>query len=1294
VPGWAFPFAEQFLERRNAQVAFQQTMPECRAEGLDITVFDPAFVDSVTDIRVEVDCCIGQYYDIDEIQVVQSMPTTAQKLSEITDEGLFERLANGILRQDRPEYAPLHSTGVNVEGRTVRAPLDGICFVPGVDPPHMIAVHHATCQREALRKKWLNNPPVRESAAPLGDLFKTSKIVSEERKRRQSLRVTVVLTTNKELPEDLVRDVDAEAAKLDVGLDLWSVSRLADALDNTPSGQWLRHQYLGIEQEILSEELLATLSNKSLDIGQPPDAPEVWVRRDLESIISKALAASNACFVVGESGQGKSVACFKRLHDYIRHGGYGLILSDRAIASALTVENAIEFALHELHPQLTSRAADDALSFCSSDQPLLLVVEDISRSGQPALLADKLAKWASTQGPTKDSDGESIRARWRLLCPIWPQTLALLGDLMRKQVQDLAITCSGFLVPEGREAVQRRSKANGVQLSDLDAEGIAESLGHDPLLIALRKPEKASGPGGVIEEFIRDNIDRLAVKLGEYTSADYRTALRSVSRMMLFHRELHPSWSRLLGWVGDDPNISTPLRHLVHDRTIIRLAGCTNEILVFRHDRVRDALFSDLIADLIRADALENSLLAEPYFAEIIAAAILREDIPVSFVDRVRNDNPLVLFHALRLFGEPSRPIHDRVLKAIDLWLAEDNTHGSQNLNLRLEALAALSRTDSSKVVRIVREFKEKVWASWQALFRNGDVSGGILLCVNVPPGVTAIWRDQQIEHAKLRFGSRLTTSIERLLRQPHIARESRMGALRLAGYLPERQMAEAIEESWKLDTEKVLHLKDYLWAAAQCCGNDPERFLGPVCDAWAALSNERIDSGLSPREALASDTVKWAFQKAVPTFAIGYFIRRGNADDLWGPMTDMLSGIDHPDAVEFLARQLANIERQSKGVPSPFSIMTVQNWRHSQEDKGLVMSNESKQKLEKLWQDQVNDSYLRKQAFNLWSSAESGSDLEILHSFAAPDFLADLILFERLRRKDKEAISELIQKLNGEPIERAKWWPLARQVWCGQLRAALDSELAARRSAVAQGWSAGYATDYAVHELLMSCVAKEVEILLVDHWDHLRFSNLFVQVALYFATPRLLNLAAEAVDSCPTPECLFEHIMINYGIHRKGWSGITRREQIEALVPYFDLLDDHEIMILWEECNAHGWMNVRKELLDGRIRNTSLSQFIDENKFEAALDEFVQDGQSHWAGPHIDRCVNTGISPNHLIKSIGSWLATRKTYTALQFTAGALSQIGHRADLQILLPDIEPRVDAEALCIDTTFQVKRRTLS
>src|SRR5258708_1681172 len=190
------------------------------------------------------------------------MVYTGRKLSEMTDEAAFERLAMAILRQARPEYAALLHPGINSASKTVKGPVDGIGFVPGAKPPHMVAAHHTTCKRDDLRKKWLRDPAIVASrkrhrpTMPAGDLIKTAKIVADEKQRNPSLRATLVLTTNQEPPEDLVRETHSAGEAFGLEIDIWSVSRLADFLDSPP-GQWLRCEFLGIEQELLSQKLLA-----------------------------------------------------------------------------------------------------------------------------------------------------------------------------------------------------------------------------------------------------------------------------------------------------------------------------------------------------------------------------------------------------------------------------------------------------------------------------------------------------------------------------------------------------------------------------------------------------------------------------------------------------------------------------------------------------------------------------------------------------------------------------------------------------------------------------------------------------------------------------------------------------------------------------------------------------------------------------------------------------------------------------------------------------------------------------
>ncbi|MEP6147752.1 MAG: hypothetical protein ABJ201_10070, partial [Nisaea sp.] len=73
-----------------------------------------------------------------------------RKLAAMTDQGAFERLATAVLRLSGSQYRLLAHPGVNLDGKTVKSPVDGITFVTGSSPTHMIAVHHTTCRADDL----------------------------------------------------------------------------------------------------------------------------------------------------------------------------------------------------------------------------------------------------------------------------------------------------------------------------------------------------------------------------------------------------------------------------------------------------------------------------------------------------------------------------------------------------------------------------------------------------------------------------------------------------------------------------------------------------------------------------------------------------------------------------------------------------------------------------------------------------------------------------------------------------------------------------------------------------------------------------------------------------------------------------------------------------------------------------------------------------------------------------------------------------------------------------------------
>jgi len=1222
-----------------------------------------------------------------------SAQTTAQALAAITDEGLFERLATAILREAEPIYRSLAHPGVNVAGKTVKAPFDAISFVQGADPPHMIVVHHTITSGGDLGKKWLHDPSKvkprqgRREPAPPGDLIKTAELVAEERSRTPNLIVTIVLTTNQEPDATLVRTVEAAGRAYRVSIDLWSRSRLGHFLDSQPSGQWIRSSFLGIEQEQLSIELLQDLSKKSLQIYGLLDNPTAWIPRSLDNVLTTNLR-QDVTFLVAGSGLGKSVACYRRLAAHVEGGGFGIVLPHEIVASALTLEQAVTTALRRLHPLLAT-VGPSAMSFCSPERSLLLVVEDINRSGQAPLLAEKLAGWG--RGATKEDEG--VLSPWRLLCPLWPELLSSLGEQARKRIEPLVISAAGFTDSEGREAVLARARVNGREMSSLSAGAISRALGCDPLLIALHDHGTEPDPNRIIQGFVDRSLVRTAAQTKDHPAADYRVALRALAGGMLSRRHIELTWREVREWAELQGEALHLLGRLAHEGELIRLTGLSDDQrLSFRHDRVRDWILADAAAELERRGLLTESIVAEPYFAEIIGAVVLvREQEGSSIVQRVKTANPLALFHALRLFAQASAPREGVIVQAIDDWLSESATHARCNVHLRWEALTTLAETDSPRVPAIVSKFSDRTMTGGLARLRNGDVSGGIELCSVIEPGSRAPWRDIHIEHAKQRYGHELTAGLDKILRRPELGRRARVGALRLAGHIADRNLGPAIEACWIADDDRTKHLDEYLWAFGECCGDDPARYLGPVCDAWAALSDEPDKKGWpSPRDTVAAHELRWAFHSWPPTSAIDYFIERGSQESLKWPITYMLHGMDDPRAVLFVVRELAAIQRRGSG--SHFVLTAQDDWRRAQEDYGRPMSKASRELLLQLWRDEKNDKHLRTQALSLWGATQQSGDIEVLSTVKPSDELAESVLRQRLTRGDSSAAAALIERVAAD--EQGYWWQWGRYVWSPELTAALDEFLDKRGDRATHVWGESFGSDWATSEMIMRLPVDKAEKVLMKHWGHLGFGSNFVQAALYVCTPRLLEAAQGAINACPNPGSLMEHLSQHFGYRTKGHPGINRETQVRALAPYLHLLSAMDLGALWEACNDHGWFAARRELLDDRLQQPFLKYRWDRDLAESEFDKMIDDKHLAWIGHWIDRFVRTDVAWSEILATLAAWLGKRRSLEALVFVAAAVEHRGTRADLDVLrVFDGMPESSAREVIEDSRFAVQRRTI-
>ncbi len=1225
---------------------------------------------------------------------------TIRLLASITDEGVFERLATAVLRKADPLYARVSHPGVNAEGKTVKSPVDGIAFVPGAVPPHMIVIHHTITMGKDLDGKWLHDPTQvkvrakgKKPTEPAGDVVKTAAIVADERTRTPDLRATLVLTSNQDPGQEIVRDVQAAGAAVGLAIDIWSRSRIADFLDNDPDGQWLRRQYLGIKEERVSESLLRKLSAMSLEAMAPPDDPAAWVERELDRVLASG-DDQRAMFLIADSGSGKSVACYKRLRNNLDNGAFSLVLSDGDVAESATLDQALEATLRRLHPALAPGAGGAARQLGTATRPLLITVEDINRSGRGATLIERISRWS--EGNAADADG------WQIICPVWPQILSSLSEDGRKRINAKAVFARPLSKDEGALAVQRRRSCQGRAISEFDAAAISKALGHDPLLIALHDPDSAPTADQTIGQFIESSLQRLSATKEEYSPAEYRKALRNAAKSILQRRQLDPEWLSLLGWpevVGD----VAALRQLAQQGEIIRVAGTSaGERLAFRHDRVREWLLADGFVDLLAGGKPVDDLVSDPFFAEVIGLALASGFVANENISAVVEANPLAGFCALRHMNAPLQTPQQDVIDSVVRWLDTNSSNERAHRYFQWEAARMLAECEGQYVRPIVEKLRDQSWNALRARFRNGDLMGGIALCNQTELGTRVAGFEEFLDHVKTRYGKRLINSLNDFLSRPALSAWERSGGLRLAGHLIAPELSAAVTACWEADTDRENGLVDYLWAFAECSNDvaEAEVLLKPVCDLWATLPDKAAEEhSVSPRIQVAEYGVRWAFQRKPPESAIPYLIERAKSEDLKWAITILFEGMDQPDAVEFMVRELARRDAEIEGTGKfwPFSSRAADDFKRRQDETGRPMSERSRARLMPLWQSEAGDKHLRKHALRFWASTKSQGDLEALQSINESDSLFDQVLWQRVRRGDLTAIPALLEKLRVD--SNGYWWQLGREYWTDEMTEALDAALGRRAKPIVSPEKSepkGDWLDWILSEMVMNLPAGQAETILLRHWPNLCDSNYFVAAALFVATPALLGSVAEAVKESAEPKDLFKHLSMRAG-RTRGMNGrrtgFYQAKQIEVLLPYLDHLSDSDIHYLWDTCNKHGWYSLRRQYLDGRLSQEWRSRELSEASAVAYLDDTLKQ-TFPWIDHWIDRGIESGWTRDEILNLVARWSDKKRTTKALEVLASALVHTGARANISLMnTAGIEPSHEAEAIRTDMTYAVKRRTL-
>lgn len=1242
---------------------------------------------------------------------------TAQLLEAMTDVGEFERLATAILAKTNRAYESVIHLGINASGKTVASPVDGFCRVPGSAPPCYVLVQHTTTARTGLRYKWLSRDPSNP-----GDLTKAGQLADGIRRSVQDAEFTVVLSTNQRLPSvsssgvageshGLYLDVDLRAKEMGVEVDVWEQSRYARYLDTDRDGQYLRAQFLGTNAERLSRDLCQALSRRSLNSykNEQFSAPDVWIRRCVvDEILHQRCGHTRLAIVRGDSGFGKSAACYQVLAEHIESGGVGLWLKATAADEAVDLEDALDRVLHQLYPSLMPGEGSRVADYAPGKQ-ILLVIDDLRDVLSPVDLVRRVKAWCR---PSCLIVLPIWPRYWRMAVPEWQAQQSLGGDSSssaagssERELPEVSVHDVGpFRASESKRAAAEVARGAGVTLSELDLLQVVSELGDDPWCFgawaetmgAGRDAGAIASAKATVDAYVTSSLDRLADSDGRLLSLEYGNALTRLADQLLRRRSLALDWCQAESWIGDDRTTLAALRAMCQRGKLCRL-DADNEIS-FRHDRILSYFAVEALCEMLARNSPEDrEIFLDPHYSWWTSEALLRRPQPEEFIDELLGILPLAVTLTIGRIGEPRTDYERMIVEKVREWVQPLGRSSNVPESVRGAVVNSFIFADSPAVLDIVTHgFGLEVnWLGDFARFRNGDAEAGVRYAAlaGIGEGKPGFW-EQLVQHAVQYHRKCLVRDLSRILISALDDGQIK-GALALSGHLALPGLRDSIEKCWLQSASKTEHLSTALWAALRCLPSHKDDLLSLLVAHWAemptvdAASRDDRRQGVANR--LAGAACRWATQQSVE-WLIGIAQRHTELQD---QVAYLCGQIDVPDAIEHAVRHWAAHDG------TPWQRTVEHHWGSLGHPK---LSAEAVERLHNLWDAPDLDAETRTAAFRLWLDNVGRSDADVLTVLrqveADAPYSADAVV-ARARMGDTSSVSLLI-----DVIRKRIWcFRVAHHVWCSELRSLAEETLASFASSIPNDCSGGRENEhYALADLLMLIPEDEAESMLIAFWDHLRFSRLFVQVALFVGTQRCVAIADRAIKEFPNGENPFEHVSFRYGY---GWSEASSHDRLtldrlKLLGRYIGQFDDYAVSAYVQACCQFGQDGM--DWARGHVPSEAWDRYRREH---CPTDADIFSSLSGLTMNHPNGArlyVNKFISRNEegrLLSAMRSWLREEPTtsWRRIQVAAIILKTIGTRSDLETL--DVPVATEdgpwglqqARRIVDDAAFAVRLRSL-
>ncbi len=1264
--------------------------------------------------------------------------TTAEVLEGMTDPGNYEILAIRALRGLNSDCRAIAHFGVNAQGKTIPNPVDGFCLVPGSNPPKYVMAAFTIVAKDRLARKWLfdrtNAPLAKKSRRAKsavrakkatdddGDLIKAAREAIPLREADRQSTFVVYLCTNRIIDHQLIQLVQMRAKELGVTAEFLDQSQLRDYLDTNPDGQWLRKQHLGIEADQLSLLLLKDLSRLSL-LQYGTDlfllAPDRVMATKAAIAALREFENGTLLFLVGASGSGKSLIARAVLSEALASDGVGIRIPSEVVERATSLPGAIEEVLRSLQPTLAQGSGKVALTLGDANHPLVVVIDDIHRSHNPGRLLEKTVAWARSSMSELGADALSASS-CRFICPVWTSLWSAVAS-QYEELKWIHISAVGSLDrQESINCMRNELGERGTHFTDADLSDFSDQLGDDPFLVGefgrLLSHDYSTTPAALAEDVVGSMIRQAIGAVSDFRElvpADFGLALDRLAETSIRNKSLYLTLENVQARLQDVPSASAALRRMATQGRICRLTNrAGRDLLEFRHDRILEYFLVRAAGRFLSSAGIDRDCLRDPYFFGILGRSRARPSASDESLKWVQEYAPVSLIVAIPYLQMGESVHSDTVARMAREWL--DLAQSSSRGAMLSDAYDILMTIDSNRILALTEGLATD-FPVLLARFRNGDAKAGVQWLGQYPlpkfgPSIVDTTFEPLLKEAWRSHRAVLTRDLSAILLGEDVGEETRRGALILAGYFGEASLGEPIKVGWWRAANRRSLLLAGLWAGLRCATGDPPNILDPMMNELTEVPDATGAHGTSERQALLANlrfAARHGYEEAVLRYLVSLADRSPEHRLI---ATSLLEDIDHPIAVGFVARQLADVSHRAtqSGGFSPYALTWSGRWDLETGYKRL--STDSLLELRSIWEAKHNHDWQRRFALSIWATA--ADDASAIRSIESTDPIFQTAVWYRAHHGDLEVVPEIVELVKAHP----HWLQIVSRVWTDDFAPIVDSALASLNTKPELYQDPWGNEQHFLAELLRDIPTEVSERLLVKHWSGLKTVPMFIQAAIYVGTESCRAIAADALredDLGAEPFRLLGSFFGFMEIHLRKRLSIRH---LAALLPYLSRLEDSTLSAMTTFCRRFGdwkWAHehIRPELrhriralaLEGskappHLLRSTVQWFPTDDELVAELDRIecsVEQTRSGWMRLWWEDSIERGDEPDRLIRILERWLRNSPTAARMKIVALGLRDRGRRKDLTIIQRYVSAvgEQDLATVLTDTEYAVMRRTL-